>query len=152
MKQDGNSRSPAILQKYKIIIMNIVSIIGRIIFGGYFLMQGIFHFSSHAGLTAYAASKGVPAPSLAIYFTGLMLIVGGIGLIAGKMPKISAALIAVFLFFVSLKMHNFWAISDPASKIVEMGNFTKNMALLGGSLVLMNIKNWSYSAMSKSQE
>jgi hypothetical protein len=36
-------------------------------------------------------------------------------------------------------MHDFWRVQDPEKRQSEMINFTKNMALLGGSLALMGV-------------
>jgi hypothetical protein len=43
-------------------------------------------------------------------------------------------------------MHNFWAIADPMQQAAEMGNFLKNVALLGGTLMVGMIPEpWTYS-------
>jgi len=75
-----------------------------------------------------------------------MILLGGLGVVLGIYIKLSVALIAVFLFFVSLKMHNFWSVADPMQKVSEMVNFTKNMALFGASLTLLAVPQpWVYS-------
>src|SRR3989344_1265261 len=48
----------------------IIFLIGRIMFGGYFVMMGFNHFKNHQMLTGYAASKKVPMPSMAVYISG----------------------------------------------------------------------------------
>ncbi|MGH9195245.1 MAG: DoxX family protein, partial [Acidimicrobiia bacterium] len=114
-------------------------LIGRILFGGYFLYNGVNHFINHGMLAQYAASKGVPAPDLAVTFSGLLLLVGGASILLGVWPRIGAFLIIVFLLGVTPMMHNFWAVSDPTARMSDMINFTKNMALLGAALSLMII-------------
>jgi uncharacterized membrane protein YphA (DoxX/SURF4 family) len=43
-------------------------------------------------------------------------------------------------------MHNFWAITDSAQRMADMINFTKNLALLGGALMMVAIPTpWPYS-------
>jgi hypothetical protein len=44
-------------------------------------------------------------------------------------------LIASFLLGVSPQMHAFWKETDPQQRMSEMVNFTKNMALVGASLL-----------------
>ena len=42
-------------------IYNIAFLIGRVIVGGFFLMNGFNHFAQFNMMTGYAKSKGVPA-------------------------------------------------------------------------------------------
>jgi putative oxidoreductase len=108
---------------------------GRALFGGYFLYNGINHFMSRTMLTDYARSKGVPAPDVAVAASGLLILAGGISILAGVQPKIGAALISTFLLGVSPQMHAFWKEQDANQRMNEMVNFTKNMALVGASLL-----------------
>lgn len=57
--------------------MRIPFLIGRAIFGGYFIMSGINHFKQSKQMAQYAAAKKVPKPDLAVKATGAMMIVGG---------------------------------------------------------------------------
>ena len=121
-------------------------LLGRIVFGGYFVYSGLNHFLSSAMMAQYAASKGVPLPEIAVFATGLLIVAGGLSVTFGLVPHIGALCIALFLVGVSPMMHNFWAVPDPAQRMVEMVNFTKNMALLGGVLMLLGIpRPWPYS-------
>ena len=107
--------------------------IGRAIFGGYFLFNGINHFTSHAMMASFAAGKGVPAPDVAVAGAGLLLIFGGLSLLLGLWPRAGAAAIILFLVGVTPTMHDFWNTADPAARMNDFGNFLKNIALLGGA-------------------
>lgn len=117
--------------------MEILFLIGRILFGGFFLMNGFNHFKNAGGLTQYAASKGVPSPKTAVYLTGLMLLLGGLGVILGIYTELSLWLIIVFLVLTSFKMHAFWSITDPTAKMPEQIHFMKNIALAGAGLMML---------------
>jgi putative oxidoreductase len=108
---------------------------GRAIFGGYFLYNGVNHFLNRKMLVDYARSKGVPSPDLAVAASGVLLLMGGVSILAGTQPKIGAALISTFLLGVSPQMHAFWKEADGQQRMHEMVNFTKNMALIGGALL-----------------
>jgi len=116
---------------------DIALLIGRIIAGGFFLMNGVNHFAKLNVMAGYAKSKGTFAPALSVGGTGVILLLGGASLLLGYHPTIGAALLAVFLLGVSFSIHNFWAIQEPQAKMMEMVNFMKNMGLLG--LVLMTV-------------
>lgn len=117
--------------------MEVLFIIGRILFGGFFLMNGINHFMKLGMMSGYAKSKGVPAAKLAVVLSGIMLILGSLGILFWIYLDIAIILLVIFLFFISFWMHNFWAIADPQQKMAEMVNFTKNMALIGALLIIL---------------
>lgn len=100
-------------------------------------MMEFNHFKNNKMLTGYAASKGVPSPSLAVYFSGILIILGGAGIISGWYPIISLALIIAFLLPVSFLIHSYWKNSDPMTKMADMTHFYKNMALIGATLMLI---------------
>ncbi len=112
--------------------------LGSIIFGAYFLWNGIKHvFLKTKDLMGYAQFKGVPHPQVAVYATGILLIVGGLGVITQMYTEIALWCLAIFLIGTSLKMHAFWSIQDPQAKMMEAVQFGKNMALLGAVLSMM---------------
>lgn len=110
-------------------------VLGRAIFGGYFLYNGINHFVQRRNLAGYAESKGVAKPDLAVEVSGAMMIAGGLSLLSGYRPKIGSALITAFLAAVSPQMHAFWKEADPQRRQGEMVNFMKNVALVGAAMI-----------------
>jgi len=117
--------------------MDILLLVGRIMFGGYFAMMGMMHFKNLKMMTGYATSKGTPLPGLAVVGSGMMIMLGGLGVVFGQYIQISLALIAVFLLFVTPMMHTFWKETDPNKKMAEMQNFLKNMTMFGASIALL---------------
>jgi len=121
-------------------------VIGRILFGGYFLYNGINHLRHKDRMAPYAASKGVPKPSLAVMASGIPLVIGGTSLLLGIKPRLGAAAIIGFLAGVSPIMHDFWRNEDPSERQSNRVNFMKNAALAGGALALMGIEEpWEAS-------
>ncbi|GIW37254.1 MAG: hypothetical protein KatS3mg073_1399 [Meiothermus sp.] len=117
--------------------MELLFWIGRILLGGFFVINGFNHFAMGKQMIPYAQSKGVPAPALAVYATGLMLLLGGLTIITGLYVQVRLWLLVVFLLFVTPWMHSFWAMQDPMQRMAEMVNFMKNSALLGALLMLL---------------
>jgi uncharacterized membrane protein YphA (DoxX/SURF4 family) len=107
--------------------------IGRAIFGGYFLWNGIHHFMQAGMLAGYAASKGVPFPEFAVIASGSLILIGGLSLILGVYPRIGTLLIMLFLIGVTPVMHDFWNATDPAARANDFGNFLRNIGLFGGA-------------------
>lgn len=126
--------------------IDLVQLAGRILLGGYFLMAAYNHFAKGKMMIGYAASKGIPAPPLAIYGTGIILGLGSISLLTGIMPIIGLGLLAVFLIGVTPTMHNFWKATDPMAKMNDMNAFMKNTALLGALLMLSALNTpWAFA-------
>jgi putative oxidoreductase len=130
--------------------MRATHLIGRILFGGYFLYNGINHFRNRAGLAQYAGAKQVPKPDLAVEASGVLLAFGGTSVLTGWQPKLGAAALIAFLAGVSPVMHDFWRNEDPGQRQTDMINFTKNMALIGAALSLMGTEEpWPFSLSAK---
>ena len=128
--------------------MAILFLIGRLIFGGYFLMNAWGHFKHLESMTGYAQSKGVPSPRAAVFVGGVLLMLGGLGIVFGIAPEASIALLIIFLVPVSFKMHAFWKETDPNRRMMEQIQFMKNMALVGAILMLYAISvPWMYNVL-----
>jgi len=133
--------------------MRALHVIGRAIFGGFFVYNGINHLRNLHGMSQYAGVKGVPAAEQAVRATGLMLLAGGLSIIAGLKPRQGLATVVTFLIPVSLQMHRFWEEQDPGAKQMQMTQFMKNMALVGASLALMGVPEpWAASVDSARRE
>src|SRR3989304_5804708 len=119
--------------------MRALFVLGRAIFGGFFAYSALHHFTAEEQLSRYAAAKGVPASDAAVQASGALLLAGGLSVIAGIRPRQGLAAIIAFLVPVTLQMHRFWEIDDQAQRNNEMINFTKNFALVGAALTMMQI-------------
>ena len=121
-------------------------LIGRAIFGGFFLYSGISHLRNRKPMGQYAGAKNVPKPELAVVGTGLAMIAGGSSIILGIKPKLGTLAILGFLAGVSPMMHDFWKKEDPTQRQNDMIHFMKNLAMAGGALALMGVEEpWPVS-------
>ena len=111
-----------------------IVLLGRIFFSLVFILAGSGHFAKQS--VAYAATQGVPLPSITVPVSGLMAILGGLSILLGYRVKVGAALIALFLAVVTPMMHNFWAVHDPMMQQMQMAMFLKNISMLGGALLI----------------
>ena len=117
--------------------VSILFLIGRILYGGFFIKSSWGHFSHHKDLAAYAASKGTPMAGLSVYIAGLLILFGGLGIILGFYIQLSVAAIALFLIVVTGYMHRYWKEQDPMARSANQTNFYKNLALLGAVLMFL---------------
>jgi putative oxidoreductase len=117
--------------------MDVVFLIGRVLFGVLFVYSGIGgHFAAGEMTKAYARQAGAPAPEATVPFTGVVIIAGGLMVILGIWADLGALLIAGFLFLTAFIIHRFWRIADPQMRQMDQVHFSKDLALAGAALVI----------------
>jgi putative oxidoreductase len=126
--------------------MELQHLIGRIIFGGYFLYHALNHlFLGTDWLTAWARREGVPLPRAAVYLTGLLLLLGSLSMLLGVAPTWGVLLLILFMVPVSYKLDAFWD-EEGEERVRVYRSFIKNMALVGALLMFLAIPEpWPYS-------
>lgn len=120
--------------------MRIIHGLGRAIFGGFFLYNGINHLRNPEALEGYAAAKQVAYPHLSVKGSGILMTIAGAALVLGVLPRWGALGVAGFLGAASPKMHDFWNVQDPGQRQSEMIHFSKNIALLGAAIALASLE------------
>jgi putative oxidoreductase len=110
-----------------------VVLLGRLFYALIFLMAGPNHFAHQS--IAYAAAQGVPLASIAVPLSGVIALAGGLSILLGYRARVGAWLLVLFLIAVT-PMHNFWAVADPMMRQMQMVMFMKNIAMLGGALLI----------------
>ena len=126
-----------------------ISLLGRFLFVLIFLMSGPRHFLSQT--IAYAAAQGVPLASIAVPFSGILALAGGLSILLGYRARIGAWFIILFLAAVTPMMHKFWGVTDPMMYQMQFVMFMKNVSMLGGALLITQIGSgpWSLDARRK---
>ncbi len=126
--------------------MDIAFLIGRIIVGAYYLYSASHHFLQLNALTSHTQSLGVPAPKLAVLASGVLLLIGGLGVLTGFQPVIGVIALVLFYLPVTFTMHAFWKVKDPMAKMGQTINFGKNVALMGSALTFLAVPQpWPFS-------
>lgn len=115
--------------------MDIILIIGRVLFALILLSSGLNHFKATEHLVGYANFKKVPAAKAAVLLSGVVLTLGGLSIVLGVAADLGALAVAVLLLAMAVKMHDFWT-ADEASKQAETINFFKNVSMAGAALVM----------------
>lgn len=109
--------------------------LGRAMFAVIFLVATPGHFKD--ATIEFARAQGVPLAGIAVPFTGLLTLAGGLSVLLGYRARIGAALLVVFMVPTTLMMHKFWTIPDPMMRMMDQVMFMKNVALTGTALLMM---------------
>ena len=109
-------------------------LLGRIMFAAIFVAAAPGHFIP-ATIQA-AASHGVPMASFLVPLSGIIAFAGGLSVMIGYKARLGAWLLVLFLVPVTIAMHNFWAVQDATMAQTQQAMFMKNIALMGGALMV----------------
>jgi putative oxidoreductase len=128
--------------------LDYVFLLGRILYGGFFVLGGLNHFQHLGMMSGFVGSKGVPAAKGGVVLSGVLIIVGGLSVMFGYHVWIGLACIVAFLVPVTFLMHNYWVETEMMPRINQRVNFQKNVALLGAALMMLMIpKPWPLSVV-----
>ena len=120
--------------KDQLSVSSAVVLTGRVLFSLIFVLASLGHFSHQE--IAFAAQQGVPLASIAVPFSGVMALLGGLSVLLGYKAKWGAWLLIAFLVPVTLMLHQFWAVKDPMMAQMQMAMFMKNVSMIGGALLI----------------
>src|SRR5204863_8435239 len=111
---------------------------GRLLMSGMFVSGGWQAFREPSGRAKRAEAIGIPFPVLATRLNGGAMLVSGVALAAGVAVKPAAAVLAASLVPATVAGHAFWWEEDPKTRAQQRIHFLKNLAMLGGLLVLLS--------------
>jgi putative oxidoreductase len=109
---------------------------GRTALGVLFFVSGLFKIVGFAGVAGWMASAGLPFASALLVATIAVEVLGGALLIIGFKAKWAALALALFLIPATFVFHAFWS-AEPAQFQDQLTAFMKNLAILGGMLLVI---------------
>jgi putative oxidoreductase len=119
--------------------MDVVNVIGRVLFAFLFLQNGYNHLANPKVMVPFGEYIGVPSPKLSVPGTGVMMIVGGVLIALGFWADLGAILLILFLPAAGFYGHAYWKETDPNMRAAQTAQFYKNIALTGAALFILAI-------------
>jgi putative oxidoreductase len=119
--------------------------IGRFLLAFIFLFSGARKVMGYQGTLSYMQSKGVfpamdifgyPLVEILLMATIAVEIVGGLMLVTGIGARFAALALAAFTVAAGVLFHDFWTIADAAQYGNQLNHFLKNLAIVGGLLIV----------------
>jgi Predicted membrane protein len=111
-------------------------LVGRILLALIFIGSGFGKITGFEDTAAYMASKGMPMVEVLLIPAILIELGGGLLLAVGYKTRWAALAIFLFLIPTTLIFHAFWAV-DPDQVRMQMIQFQKNLAIMGGMLYVV---------------
>lgn len=78
---------------------------------------------------------GLSEPEKLVQINGAVHALGGLALASGKLPRLSALVLAGSMVPTTYVGHPFWSETDPGAKKQQQIQFLKNLSMLGGLLI-----------------
>ena len=114
--------------------MRSVALIGRVLFAATFLTAAPGHFQEQT--ISFVSEQGIPFAAALVPLFGFLALAGGLSVLLGWRAKAGAWLLVAFLVPVTLLMHPYWLVTDPTAAAIQEAMFYKNVAMLGGALLI----------------
>jgi putative oxidoreductase len=111
-------------------------LVGRILLALIFILSGFGKILGFADTAGYMASKGLPMAEVLLVLTILIELGGGLLIAVGYKARWAALVIFLFLIPVTLIFHSFWDVETDQVR-VQMIQFQKNLAIMGGMLYIL---------------
>jgi putative oxidoreductase len=128
---------------------SIVSLLGRVFLSMIFILFGVTKLFAFGSFEGMLASKGFPLPTVAIGIAIAIELLGGLAILFGFQTKIAAWIMFFYLIPTTFLFHNFWALEGMA-RMDNMAHFFKNLAIMGGLLLLAARGAGGYSLDARS--
>ncbi|MBW3596423.1 MAG: DoxX family protein [Planctomycetes bacterium] len=117
------------------ILETLVPPLGRLLLSAIFLMSGIHKLTAWSQTARQMESEGMAAVPLFLVGAILCEVLGGLLLLLGCWARLGALILIVFLIPTTLIFHDFWTYAGEEQQ-TQMINFLKNLAILGGLLMV----------------
>jgi putative oxidoreductase len=114
--------------------MDVVELIGRIVFGLVFWLNGWAHLSQREARVGLGRMIGAPSPEITVPLTGVQMLVGATLVALGIWGDLGALLLAVFLPIAAFLAHRYWEETDPMMRAIQEAQFWKNISLMGAAI------------------
>jgi len=122
----------------------ILALLGRVLLASIFVYSGFGKITDFQGTAGYIASAGMPMPQVLAVGAIVVEFIGGLALLIGFRARWAALAFVVFLIVITPIFHNFWPV--PADEVMSQQiNFIKNVAIIGGMLMVMAFGPGRYS-------
>ena len=124
---------------------DMAALIGRVLLVFLFIYSGFNKMFGFEGTEAAIASKDVPLPAIATMVAIIVECVGGAMVALGWKARWAALAVAAFTLVATILFHDFWAMTDAEAIGTNKIMFLKNVAVVGGLLLVFAFGTGRYS-------
>lgn len=119
-----------------------IQLLSRILISTVFIVFGYLQFTNIAGYTANpnvvkfsGMVGGLLTPVVIAYLVAAIDLFGGLCVLVGYKARWASIVLFIFVILTLFIAHNFW-VMEGASRTANQVNFYKNLAIMGGLLLI----------------
>lgn len=116
--------------------MKFVTCVARALLGGMFIVGGYNAAKVPGGRTKVVEGTGLPYAEEFVRFNGAAQAVGGTALALGVFPRAAAVGLIASTIPTTVVGHPFWKDEDPKARQMNLMQFLKNAAAVGGLMLV----------------
>jgi putative oxidoreductase len=112
-------------------------LVARVLMGWLFVESG---WRKLMGMDAFIASlvqRRVPYATMLGWIGAPLEFFGGVALMLGVFTRCTTLAVIVFTIAATLISHRYWEFADGAARRMHQNHFSKNLAILGGLVLLV---------------
>ena len=114
---------------------DVILLLGRLALGAIFVNSGLQKLMGLGAFAASLAGRGVPQSSTWAVIGATVELVGGLLIVTGFRTRDASLLMILFVIVATGISHRYWEYAEAARRLQE-SQFFKNLAIIGGFLVL----------------
>ncbi len=99
------------------------------------MLFGVRSILGFAGSVGYFSKLGFAAPEAMVAIAIFIQVIAGILLIIGSQTRLAAWLLVAYVLIATFMAHRYWQY-DAAQYALQMQQFFKNLAIVGGLMML----------------
>lgn len=115
--------------------MSPVRRLARPLLASTFVLGGASALRKPAARVELARAAGLSDPEQLVRVNAATMLVGGLALATGRLPRLSSLVLAGTLVPTTVVGHPFWSETDKAKRAAQLTQFAKNLSIAGGLLV-----------------
>jgi len=123
---------------------SVVPLLGRILVSVVFILGGVGKITGFSMEEGMVAAKHLPMPAVALGIALVIELLGGLAILLGLFTRFTSWILFLYLIPTTFLFHNFWAFQGM-DRIDTMIHFEKNLAIMGGLLILATYGAGAYS-------
>jgi len=119
-----------------------IQLLSRILIATVFIIFGYLQFTNIAGYTANpnvvkfsGMVGGLLTPVVIAYLVAAIDLFGGLCVLVGYKARWASIVLLIFVILTLFVAHNFW-VMEGATRTANQVNFYKNLAIMGGLLLI----------------
>jgi putative oxidoreductase len=116
---------------------NFLLLAARVLMGWLFVDAGWRKLMGIDAFIQSLATRRVPYATAMGYLGAAVEFFGGLAILLGAWTRCAAVAMIVFVIVATAISHRYWEFTDAAARRIQQGQFMKNLALIGGFLLML---------------